>query len=384
MRHKYSIHYSGEYNMSFNLLTEAIYDARFDPHTKKSIQVLEQTLGKNKARTIIEGYQIKPSDYKKWLGVIKGYAYDEGIRLGTKSLFVEVARAVLENDPAPIDVSMQDAIANALWAQFKAQQQHSKVEKITKAQEEEEQLTYALNRMRGGYEEEEDQMYYRDNMRSGCEDEEQFAHQFEDMEFGDTNEEEDWNEDQFSGSHYNNFDDNLDDFEEDNDDYPDYPEYEEEENGCRFTHGQLVQYKKDSGTYKVEIPDGPGDNVGIIVGGRIRMIPSKDLIIPNASQEDEEKIPFNVSYSKVNGLSNVLSGTNSQQHLKKLQNEIEIIAANTWTKHHAKLPPNPHPKGSLAYKAWERGVKKAATEIWAPKPVGDQKSKQKTKKNTRH
>jgi hypothetical protein len=371
--------------MSFKLLTEAIHEARFDGQTKQSVKVLEKAIGKDKARRIVEGYQISPKDYKKWLGVVKGYAQSEGIRLSTKAAFVEVAHAVLENDPAPIDVSMQDAIAETLWAHFKAEQQHSKVQKITRAHEEEEQLSYALKQMRGGCEEEEEEDYQSDDFDDIDNDEEDFD------DIGD-------DETDFGGS---GFDDDLDDFEdddfedddfedddfEDDDQFSDEGEFEDddefeiedEEASSPFTYGQLVQYKKDNGTYKVEIPDGPGDNVGIMMGSRIRMIPSKDLIVPKAD-EDEEVNQFTSERPKISGLSDILSGANSQQHLKQLQNEIETTAANAWTKHHAKLPPNPHPRGSLAAKAWERGIKKAASEVWAPKPVVDPKLKPKPKK----
>ena len=66
--------------------------------------------------------------------------------------------------------------------------------------------------------------------------------------------------------------------------------------------------------------------------------------------------------------------------MKALSSKIENDGANAWTAHHAKLPKNPHPKGSIAFKAWEKGVASAAKEVWAPKPVlVDPKTKAKPK-----
>ncbi len=154
--------------------------------------------------------------------------------------------------------------------------------------------------------------------------------------------------------------------------------YEQEES-TRFSKGQFVVYKKDGAKYKVEIPDGPGEQVGILVNGRIKLVPSKDLEVERTSEESEEstsKQPKKLSF-----LHDILTGKHSKEHLSTLQKQVETEGSNAWTTHHAKSPRNPHPKGSLAYKHWQRGFEGAAKEIWSPKKVEvDQKSKPKKKK----
>jgi hypothetical protein len=159
------------------------------------------------------------------------------------------------------------------------------------------------------------------------------------------------------------------------------PTQELEQEETSFQQDENVTYKKDGKQYKVEIPDGPGDMVGIMVGGRIKMVPSKDLEC-NKPIEDEESTSKQTK--KLSFLHDILHQSNSTANLKKLQDEVETAGANAWTTHHAKMPKNEHPKGSLAYKAWDRGVKKAASEIWSPKTVVDpsiaaKKAKQKRK-----
>ncbi|PPD55470.1 MAG: hypothetical protein CTY12_00410, partial [Methylotenera sp.] len=142
-----------------------------------------------------------------------------------------------------------------------------------------------------------------------------------------------------------------------------------------FQAGQTVLSKKDKNPYLVKIPDGPNDQVGIMVGSRIQMVPRKDLVAYE-QEENEETAP---SPNKKSFLHDVLTGENSRENIQKLQKKMEDDGANAWTTHHAKMPKNPHPKGSLAYKAWQRGMEKAAKDIWAPKPVVDPRLKQKQK-----
>lgn len=466
--------------MLLNLLKEAVHESRYSDTKKQTLRTLEETVGKEKARRIVESYKVGPEDYSKWLDVIIGYGRDEGINIKTKAAFQDVAYAVLENDPAPIDQDLQDAVVNTLWANFKAQQQHSKVEKVTRAKEEEEQLNYALKKMKGGGEEEEyddatgtivrrqgtykerwhpnslkNRMaiatqkqrtqnshnkpllhrlkYQEDEQESifaqmfkqsqGMEDEEFDDEYFDQADFDNENELVDDEEapDEFDPRDFDDDEGDRDfgedgdldqdlefgdeDYDEDADimrrgeeqqhgrDLEDYDEAsdegidqdinimrqakshpkayyaaeneEQEQYSSPFSKGQLVTCKKDKSTHKVEIPDGPGDQVGILVDGRIKMVPSKDLesIRPNEEEESTSN-PTKISF-----LHDVLTGENSRDNLSKLQKQIEDEAANCYMTHHAKFAKNPHTKGSIAYKAWEKGVASAGKELWAPKKV---------------
>ncbi len=722
--------------MAFNLLKEALLQTRFSDKQNTTITILESVVDTATARRIVESYQVTEADYKKWLDVIQGYAREEGHKISSKNVFAEIAGSVIENDPSPIDQDMQEAIINVLWAKYKTQKQRSKVEKVAKAREEEEQLNFALNKMRGnqteeneeksswfydlgvkhkksgqkpipqyapfdkesdrveydrgyaegalknkergeeneeygpgtlrrraglvpnhteeygpstlknrlglkpreedkygpgtlkkrlGYEEEEpskaydigfthgvdgkkqvtqyahfgkawtskynrgfaagraantkseedeeylevpempdeddsddtERLYHSlDNLRShtslgneahlpqfkkkprnpryeeeesgfsqlfrasqGMEDEESddywrdleppdiddnseddtkwekvldpgkyedhnpnsylnrqkhakfaerlknrlpteeeesddvgytnsdfeqpFNNKYDNLDDEDydavnddehTNKErdlEDYDEDDldlddatidqgydrteerdeedddsddedmevYRKGREHNGEMDVDDFEsEDEDEYEHKPvgngsilsrkSRQSEENeeladkGSKFHKGQLVTCKKlGNKNCKVEIPDGKGDYVGVMDGGRITMILTKDLLPVEQPVEDEEVESTSNQGSKVSFLNDLLTGSNTSANMKKLQDEIEIEAHNAYMKHHAKAPQSPHPKGSIAHKAWMKGFQNAGKSIYAPKVVVDTvKPKAKKKK----
>ncbi len=381
--------------MKLNLIKQA---AKHKPvgRKKEIFESVSEILGSEKAEQLFENFDVQPSDYKKWLEVIRGYAAEEGINIKRKNDFYDVAFAVLENDPLILDPGTQEAVVNTLWATYKTEQQHEKVQKVIRAKEEEEQLKYALRKMSGESEEEEEFL-----SGAGMEEEEDWdidVDRFPEDEFDgdyiDQNDSPVIDDDPNAMSH------DLDTTDFDSEEGMDIDEKpirrdrqmkksrgiddfdlaeESEEHSSPFSKGQLVTCKKTGKQHRIEIPDGPGDMVGILVDGRIKMVNSRD-IESFSSHEEEESTDKNTG--KLSFLHDILTGEKTQEHLKQLQQKIENDGANAWTTHHAKLPKNPHPKGSVAYKAWERGVKKAAHEIWAPKKVEMDIKQPKAKKPT--
>lgn len=480
--------------MKLDMLQNATNSMKQQNKNKQQIvESVSSILGVDRATKLFESFEVTPADYDKWLEVITGYAREEGINIRTKTGFQDVAYAVLENDPLLLDQEVQDAVVNTLWAKQKVNQQHSKVEGFAKQREEEEQLHYALKKLKSpqSEENEEEDIDYGDlNSKNdpggiqryhiwaqknkpvpttvegirakisqlkgqsfGREQQEEIRHLFrilkrkgasyeENEEYEENpdeielrpgfdeyddedqsvpaeawssysrdpkdyeeNEEdgddwdidvdqypdgndrsspiEAWSSRDHEDSEYQFGDDDFDDSIDQADDLEDFDpaskqNYEQEES-TRFSKGQFVVYKKDGAKYKVEIPDGPGEQVGILVSGRIKLVPSKDLEVERTSEESEEstsKQPKKLSF-----LHDILTGKHSKEHLSTLQKQVETEGSNAWTTHHAKSPRNPHPKGSLAYKHWQRGFEGAAKEIWSPKKVEvDQKSKPKKKK----
>lgn len=545
--------------MSFTLLKDAILESKYSTTQKQTIMKIQEAVGdKTSTYRLVEAHEVGPEDYSTWLDVVKGFAQENGINIKRKSDFEDVAFAVLENDPKMLDQDMQEAVVNSLWAAYRAELQHAKVQGVTRAKEEEEQVQYALKKMRSRHMEDEQESEFSQAYKSaqGMEDEElwdeekadravrqgkmswqEFNRQkrnkeawnhmnnmpnkgddrwsnnaMEDEEFGDdadgeltpdqaqqwaqqfargdisakefkdlvnqttyetdgSDEDMTWDrdrtqwddqdrsrgrfpdefedeqleldDDEFDPRDFYDGDDNFDfgddegfdddlgdediirrgeqmqrgrdleDFDFASDEGMDRDENimsrgrdiekskrlsdieprsrpralyaEQEEVGTKdysspFKSKQLVQSKRDKANYVVEIPDGPGDMVGVRIGNRITMIPSKDLVAVDTGTEEEESTSKQPSKGgRVSFLHDVLTGSNSDVNIKKLQSEIETEAANAWTTHHAKMPKNPHPPGSIAYKAWEKGVKQAATAVWAPKPVLDPKAKTKAK-----
>lgn len=416
-------------NMLLNMIREAVTASKLDPASKELVGVLENKVGRDAALRIVEGYQISPEDYTTWLDVITGYARDNGLNIKRKNDFYDIAFSVLENDPQSLDEEAQQAVVNSLWVKYKAQEQDGKVQKVLQAREEEEQLKYAIDKLknRGKAEENEERSAFSQAYNAAFEDEEEFGElpdEFDPRDFDDLGVDHGYdNEDdipfddqeqedahilnradqQQKSRDLENYDPASDEGidqdvntiqagrqqqkSRDLEDYDPasqplrskpktYYAAEQEEHANKyatspFSKGQVVTSRITGDKFKVEIPDGPGDRIGILVDGRIKMVKVSDLESPRAREEEEttsNQIP------KTSFLHDVLTGANSRDHLSQLQKQIEDEGANEWTRHHAKLPHNPHPKGSIAYKAWQRGVDKAAKEIWAPKPVLDPKA----------
>ena len=446
--------------MKLDLIKSAVFESAISKHEEKSnIKEMADMIGMDAAKYIFEAYQASPEDYNKWLDVIIGYAQDEGIKINKKTNFQEVAFAVLENDPAgSFDSDLQDAIVNKLWMDYKAHCQQTKIDKLNRVAQEEEQLAYAIDRMRNndsaedeqflsgaGMEEEEDDFgdispedvaELQQKFAGGEINYNQFKQALDQLEYtnqsmrnaergyrpgyqsaADDVEDREWaqldsysrKDDDYEEDDYeeNDYEEN-EEFEPEDDGMYDLPftddeiederiqqqaraqqhakeledfdraslSFQDEEKTQKFVRGQLVLCKKDNSMYKVEIPDGPGDMVGILVNGRIKMCPSKDLVIQEENEESTSKHDNKLSF-----LHQVLTGEKSNDHLKQLQKNVELDGANAWTTHHAKSPRNPHPKGSLAYKHWQRGFESAAKDVWQPKKVEvDSKSKKKSKR----
>ena len=328
---------------------------------QKTIESVGALIGEDKAKTLFEDFSIGADDYNTWLDVIVGYATEEGININTKNNFMDVAYSVLENDPMMLDPNVQDIIVQKLWIDYKAKKQQQKVDRASRVAQEEEQLSYAINKM----------------SKRGCnkseENEEEWSDYDEDIdEYNDKS--IDWSGDEF--------DDTLDDSSLSGceiDDTEDDLDWEEEELS-QFKKGQPVIWKQDNNQYKVEIPNGPGDLIGIVVNGRIKLVPSNSIKCVNQSEENQE-FKMGKGSPKISTLHDVLTGEKTKEHLNRLQKQVETEGANAWTSHHAKSPKNPHPKGSIAHKSWQKGFDSAAKEIWAPKKVEiDSKTKPKRKK----
>lgn len=400
--------------MKLNLIKSAVFESSTaKQHDSQIVKTIVRELGKQSAYRIFEAYDIKPDDYSKWLDVIIGYASDEGIKLNNKSSFFDVAFAVLENDPANIDYSLQEAIVNKLWIDYKASKQQSKIDKLHKVAREEEQLSYAIRKMKKNRSFEDEQFL------SGAGMEEEYQSDW------DIDKEYDENGDEYQDHDY---DENGDDYNDDEDDEDDIPftgdeesddlirrqgreiekskdledfdssereftskhrdeierprkssRFEENEEQCPFKEGTLVHYKKDGNNYKVAIEDGPGETIGLKFNGRIKLVPIKDVECIK-SEENEESFTRSHKSNKISLLHDVLTGEKSREHLTKLQKQIEDEGANIFVSHHAKAPRNPHPAGSFAYKSWQKGFDSAAKETWAPKPVKVEVKKTKPKK----
>ena len=257
--------------MKLNLIKSAVFESDIAKrHNKRIVETVINKLGKRAAYRIFETYESNPKDYSKWLDVIVGYAKDEGVKLNNKSNFFDVAFAVLENDPANIDHNLQEAIANKLWIDYKASKQQSKIDRLHKVAREEEQLSYAIKRMKkknsfedeqflsgAGMEEEQESDWDTDEYGDDYDDREydeygdpRIDREYDEYgdpridrkydEYGDEEEEyeSDWDIDQ----EQEDYDDDEQYSEQDTEDYDDGDEYDTDED-IPFTDDEQEDYQ---------------------------------------------------------------------------------------------------------------------------------------------
>lgn len=344
--------------MKLSLLSKVLNSCAIASETRlDTFESVSDLLGKESTKRIFETYEVSQHDYAIWLDVIKGFAEEEGINIKLKRNFEEVASSVLENDPAGIDEELQGPIIQKLWLDYRSSLTHDRVNKVVRSQEEEEQLHYALNQMKR-----------------------KKSDKFNESTFDRYDDIDDYDED-YNDEPYDEWDEVDDERYSKSDRYT--PKYdksteniisslkdysvEDEEQLCKsFKKGCQVKYKKDGNVYTVEIPDGPGDTIGVVIDGRIRIIPSKELELLSTPEENEEQMS---KYKKTSVLHDLLTGEKSKEHITKLQKEIENDGANAFAIHFSKSPRNPYQSKSVAYNAWKRGYESAAKEIWQPKKV---------------
>lgn len=106
-------------------------------------------------------YQITPDDYSQWLETIVDIAAEQGVSIGRKNAFIQMAMdTVLDNDPK-FDAlggdteELKGRVAQTLWQTFKASKAHSAVTDnvngvIKQAQEEEEAFAHMAAGSREG------------------------------------------------------------------------------------------------------------------------------------------------------------------------------------------------------------------------------------------
>jgi hypothetical protein len=312
------------------LIKEAEVLSTLTPHALAAFKEIQKATGKKTiAELVVEAFRPGPRDYRKWLSTIVGYAKDGGLKINTKNLFADIAGATLENDPANPPVEMHAAIINKLWADYGASKQHAKVQKLAQSQEDEE-----------------------------------FDSVDDIDDLGDTHE---------PGHRREGDDDSYDATGQfgvagrDEDEVPAEQEVTCPECGCQFEPDEEPDEGDD------EYPE-PEDDLGSRVGGAERL--GKFGKGPDGGHVGDE--PLNYQEEETvrptahrRGPMTARSGeevrnpesmmrqvlTAPKEHMNNALKDIEADGASAWTAH--KLPSNPHAKGSLAFRKWNSGLKKA-------------------------
>lgn len=328
----------------FRLLKEAQIVSKLDQSELKVLESARAALGKASIADLVESFSPSNEDYVEWLRVIAEEGAARGVTLTRKGDFVDLAFEVLENDPMAPPYEMQEMIVNKLWNDYKAARHGARIEKVARAQEEEEALR-AADEFANSEAEDDVDAITPDQVDLQLSDD--TADEFADEFAADTADEF---ADEFSG---------YDDGDSiDADDVPPGAEVE-------FDDASSADLP-DDGSDEVALSD---DDIEAIaarivdqlrsdedaIGASPRVVstpPVEQQVVskPDVAKEEEEK-----GKPKKTNLHQMLSGPRST--ITQAQKEIEADGENAWKAH--QLPSNPHPKKSMAYAAWERGMKRA-------------------------
>jgi hypothetical protein len=310
--------------MSLRLIREAQAKSTLSADEYRLLNVVKDALGKDSITSVMESYMPTPEDYATWLDVIQGYARDAGISLNKKSAFLDIAGAVLENDPNEPPYSMQQAIMNKLWLDQQAARHTKKIAQVAQAAEDEERVAQAARTFVGD-DEPVDDVGANDLGDVGADQPADFGADstvdYEDPRDAPASDQEGsgekawWHDD------------------EDDTDMAAFPKFAARKYG-----------------------DNPNELNGVPADDTFEPAPEDEAAFaadddtdPRAAFENEEK---SVTPKKMTVLQQML--TLPKTSISALVKDVEQEGAAAWKQH--SLPANPHPKGSMAHKAWERGM----------------------------
>jgi len=356
--------------MKLNLLKEAQLASNMTEQEHAMLKTAAIALGKQTAVELLESFRPTRDDYTKWLSTIVGHAADNKININRRTNFDAIAYDMFENDPTPPPYEMEQMIVKKLWSDYQAARHGTRIDQVAQAQEDEEELDKAARDFEQNGEfsgsTEDDSLELDD---SGEFDDVGGA---DDSELGDDTEEDPYLVYQQNGGTLSReaFDD-------------DTAELDDEEFEQYIKCGNADSCDDSGVDDDLDIdPQGEEDLDFDDIDPEVSAIadrvmhPSRE---PRISNEEEEVPVAQKSSSpsaKTNFLKSMLSSprTNISSALKDVADD----AANAWKAH--ELPTNPHPKNSMAYKAWERGLTKAVQDHFGLAKASLVTSKGKAKK----
>ena len=313
----------------FRLFKEAQLASKLDATELKILETARIALGKESIADLVESFNPDPEQYQNWLRVAAEVAAENG-RHWSKREFIEFMLVdVFENDPIAPPYEMQEVVAEKLWRDYQSARQGARIDKVARAQEEEEALRAA---------------------------------------------------DEFANSEA----DSEEDFPQGGDSVGDAfePEYSDDISMTDVPAGAEVEFElppedEGEGEGEVTLSD---DDIEAIAARIVSQLKSDEesfgddeevepeVVAPVIAREEEEN-----SKPKKTNLQQMLSGPRST--ITQAQKEIEAEGEAAWKAH--QLPTNPHPKKSIAYGAWERGMKRAVKTHFGidDKPVVQPKKK---------
>lgn len=316
-------------SLTLTLIKEANVLSKLDASELAALTAIKTATGKETiAELVVESFTPARKDYTEWLKVVVDYAKDGGMKVNTKSLFADIAGAVLENDPKNPPVEMHAAIINKLWADYKASKSHATVMKLASAQEEEEFDTV------------DDLDAHNDHA----------THEDDSSKFYDPT-------GKFGAA------------EAPEDEVPGEGEVTCPDCGHKFVPEEDTDLEPEDEDKIIDDEDTGNRVSGAEELGRMGKGPDGGHVgDEDLAHEEEEhgrprgpmtaragEVVHNVAQNPKSILQQVL--TAPREHMNAALKDIETDGASAWKA--SKLPENPHTKGSLAHRKWAAGFRKA-------------------------
>lgn len=338
--------------MNLHMIKEAQIASTVDKSELAILETIKTALGKTSICDLLEAFKPTPADYDEWLSQIVGIAADEGRSITKAADFNELAFDVIDNDPNfPVfgnagdePGQMQQMIVAKLWTDYKAAKHGARIEKVVQRQQEEEELADVIDAMSRPADDESDESDGISDdscVDGGCDDESS-----DDLAF----------DDQPSATNPS--------------DQPDLGASDGDISA--ETIEAIVRRLLQGGI----APDADASDAGEEGKDSLpKIIRSQQMNVNNMANEEEEstsKQPKN----KTTFLQQMLRGP--RDNLTQALKDVEADGESAWKAH--QIPDNPHPKKSMAHKAWERGMKKAVKGHFGfdekpAVPAGKQKKK---------
>lgn len=332
--------------MTLRLIREAHIKASLTGEERQLMETVKAVLGKDSLASLMENkYVPSADDFAAWLDVIVGFAKDNNMPLNREN-FEEIAGQVLENDGAsqddqgrprpPLPFSMHEAAIDQLWLNYKSRRPAAKLAQLSQAAEDEERVSQAARTMVGYSTEDEE---FEDQLDGTTPEE-----SMDDAEIRDnrpSSEGEGGGEDEIPWWDA-----------EDDTDQAAFPKFAEREYGGSDEPLDTTPEEDtfDPGAEGDDFPeDDMGDDEPFETEPRLRGRREDPTF------ENEEVAPPPKKMSVLQHMLTLPKGA-----VNTLVKDIESEGGAAWKQH--QLPQNPHPKDSMAFKAWERGMHKAMKE----------------------
>lgn len=347
--------------MNLRMLKEAQLASTLDKSELALLESVKVALGKESVCDLLESFRPTADQYAEWLAAVVGQAEDDGVSISKRDLFYNACGNMFENDPEPPPYEMQELVMKKLWQDYQSAKHAVRIDKAGQAAQEEEEESQRLAFGKRDWDAESEMRpgdaYLQYRAKGGKLSREQWSFDRDQRNPWDDEEDEELGDIGSIGAGVpNELDPDQDSIS--SDDVPAGAEVEAD-TGAVDSAAELkaiIQRVLDNTPVEGEqsdLPKGDGDNDEDDLppaGDEMSVDENEETSVMSAKTGDSVKPKTPKTF-----LQQMLSGP--RDNLNQALKDVEAEGESAWKAH--QMPDNPHPKKSMAHKAWERGMKKA-------------------------